>query len=423
MSLSELKLKSLKPRETDYKISDGEALYAYITTKGSILWRMNYRFEGKQKTLAIGKWPVVTLLDARRRRDAAKRMIADGMDPALVKQEDKEEQRAREATGVDDSATFKARGDHWFKLNESAWVPSYSIRLRNRLLDDVYPHLGEKPISEITAQDVLRVARLVEDRGAIEMARRIHDMIKNICALAVVEDYITINPARDTSIGLAPSGPVKHRTALKASELPNLMEKLNSDIGGLDSLPALGVKLIMHTMLRTDELRFAVWDELEGLDSDKPVWRIPPHRMKIKGNKEQPRGDHIVPLTPQSLRIIEQVRKINGDSVYLFRSTQTKAEKPFSENAMLYHLYKCGYHKKATIHGFRSTASTVLNEHEFNPDWIEMQLAHIDASVRGVYNAALYLRQRRDMLLWWSNFLEPMAAPVIDDHDDIYDLL
>ncbi|MBI1620003.1 tyrosine-type recombinase/integrase [Aquamicrobium zhengzhouense] len=437
MALSDIAIRALKPRDKSYKTADKNGLYMMVSTTGAKLWRMDYRFQGARKTLALGSYPSITLVEARRLCDDTKTLLAQGVDPAHEKKVEKMERNHA-------STLFKDVGENWYALNLSSWKPSYAVRLRARLVDDVYPQIGNLPIRAIRPQEIVQCVRKIEERGAIEMARRVHDMIRNICALAVAEGIMDLNPARDTATALAPPPPVKHRTAIKAVELPELMGKLTERAEGNDAVTICALQMTVHTFVRTNEIRFAEWHEFEDLGGKKPLWRIPQHRMKVKSNKTQPRGDHLVPLTPATVAIIERVRKINGDSKYVFRSPTTKADQPISENAMLFYLYRIGYSGRATVHGFRSTASTVLNEHEFNPDWIEMQLAHIDASIRGVYNAALYLNQRREMMLWWSRFVEtgetdrqvkpaPEPAPegkskvkariVIEVHDDIDELL
>lgn len=425
MALSDITIRALKPREKAYKTADKNGLYLMVSTTGAKLWRMDYRFQGARKTLAIGNYPSITLGEARKLCEDAKELLAQGHDPAHEKKIEKME-RNHAAT------LFKEVGDNWYALNQSGWKPSYAVRLRARLVDDVYPQIGNLPIRAIRPQEIVACVRKIEERGAIEMARRVHDMIRNICALAVAEGIMDLNPARDTATALAPPPPVKHRTAIKAIELPELMGKLAERAEGNDAVTICALQIAVHTLLRTNEIRYAEWHEFEDLDGKKPLWRIPPHRMKVKSNKTQPRGDHLVPLTPATVAIIERLRVMNGDAKYVFRSPNTKVDQPISDNAMLFYLYRIGYSGRATVHGFRSTASTVLNENEFNPDWIEMQLAHIDASIRGVYNAALYLNQRRDMMLWWSSFVENKArkrkskcpvAEVPEVPDDIYDLL
>lgn len=376
MPLSDMKVRSLKPRDRDYKTSDGDGLFLITRPNGTKMWRMKLRVGGVEKSLSFGTYPRVTLLDARRLRDDARRKLAEGVDPT------------KPDMGIPISPTFRSVADRWYGKNEGQWVGTYAIRLRNRLADDILPSLGPLPIASIRPQDVLACVRQIEARGAMEMARRVNHMVSAIFQFAIAEGEASTNPAREIVQAFAPLNPVKHRTALPAADLPALMVKLS------DTTVGLAIRLITHTMVRTNELRLAEWGEFDG-----DLWRIPAEKMKM-------RRDHLVPLTPQSRAVIERLRAINGGSRWVFKTPGWR-EAPMSNNAMLYALYDYGYRGKATIHGMRSSASTWLNEHEFNRDWIEMQLAHVDGSVRGVYNSALYLRQRREMMTAWSDFLEP----------------
>ena len=389
MPLTDAKVRALKPATTPYKLSDGEGLFVLVTIGGSRLWNLAYRFNGKQKTLALGKYPAVSLLDARRRRDAAKQLVLLGRDPSV---ERKAERRKRSIAA---SNTFEAVANEWFEKNEGRWVKSYSSRLRSRLDDDLLPALGNRPISEIEPLEVLDAIRRIERRDAIEMAKRVMQMASGIFRYGVATAMCSRDPTTDLRGALMPARSPKHRMALPATELPAFIEALDSYDGEL--VTKLGMKLLVLTFVRTSELRFARWSEFEELGSAEPLWRIPAERMKM-------RRAHLVPLAPQAVAVLEDLRRRTGNSQYLFPAS-TKLE-VISENTLLFALYRLGYHGRATVHGFRSTASTVLNEAHFNRDWIEMQLAHFDGSVRGVYNAAEWLPSRRKMVLWWADYLD-----------------
>ncbi|MDO5646316.1 integrase arm-type DNA-binding domain-containing protein [Paracoccus sp. (in: a-proteobacteria)] len=400
MPLTDLKIRSLKPKAKPYKTSDSDGLYLTTTPAGSKLWRFDYSFAGKRKTLSIGQYPLIPLIEARRLHKEARVKLSNGIDPSGQKRK-----APGIAPGVRDS--FREVADRWFMKNEHEWVTAHSVRIQNRLVADVFPHLGHLPIAEIKPRDVLDVIRRVEDRGSISMARRIYQTVGKIFRFAVSESLIPSDPTRDIADALANPKAVVHHNSLPAAELPELIDRIYRGHGELIS--ALGVVFTIHTMVRTNETRFAQWHEFEGLDGANPLWRISGERMKM-------RRDHQVPLTPQVLQILGRLREINGQSQWVFK-TPGRQDKPMSQNAMIYFLYRLGYSGRSTVHGMRSSASTWLNEHEFNRDWIELQLAHVDGSVRGVYNAALYLRQRREMLQTWSDFLEPPSAT--DDFDDI----
>jgi integrase len=388
MPLTDAKLRALKGKDATFKLADAEGLYVQVSPCGSRLWRLAYRFNGKQKSLALGRYPDVSLLEARRARDTAKDLLRGGTDPSDTRRA----ARRRKAIAV--ANTFEALANEWFEANRERWVESYSSRLRSRLDDDLIPALGKRPISEIEPIEVLDAIRKIEKRDAIEMAKRIMQMASSIFRYGVATARCVRDPTGDLRGALKPAKAPKHRAALSARELPAFMAALESYDG--DLVTKLGLKLLILTFVRTSELRFARWAEFEGLDSTEPLWRIPAERMKM-------RRDHLIPLPPQAVVVIDALRRRTGNSEYLFPA-KTKRE-VISENTLLFALYRLGYHSRATVHGFRSTASTVLNENQFNRDWIETQLAHFDGGVRGIYNAAEWLPSRRKMMCWWADYL------------------
>jgi integrase len=389
MPLTDAKVRVLKSKDVPYKLSDGEGLYVLVTAGGSRLWSLAYRFNGKQKTLALGKYPAVSLLDARRARDAAKHLLLAGTDPAADRRATKRKR------SIDAGNTFEAVANEWFEVNKERWVESYSSRLRSRLDDDLLPALGKRPVADIQPLEVLDAIRKIEKRDAIEMAKRVMQMASGIFRYGVATARCVRDPTVDLRGALKPAKVTKHRTALPAKELPKFVEALEAYDG--DPITKLGLKLLLFTFVRTSELRFARWTEFERMDSCEPLWRIPAERMKM-------RRDFLVPLAPQAVSVIELIRNRTGNSEYLFPAPTKRGV--ISENTLLFALYRMGYHSRATVHGFRSTASTTLNEAQFNRDWIEMQLAHFDGSVRGVYNAAEWLSGRRKMMCWWADYLE-----------------
>ncbi|WP_333683084.1 tyrosine-type recombinase/integrase [Pontibaca methylaminivorans] len=397
MALSDTKIRALKSREKPYRVADAQSLYLQVTPSGGKHWRMNYTFEGRQKTLAFGSYPAVNLLAARMARDKAKQLLAEGIDPS-----GKKEAPAAPVAGE----TFEQVATRWFKLNKHRWVSAYAVRLRARLDQDILPHLGDKPIASIKPRDVLDTIRKIEARGAIEMARRIHQMVSQIFRFAVAENLIPFDPARDIGDALAPKPAPKRRSAMPAEEILEFLASVRAYQG--DPGVIFGLQLVAHTVVRTNELRMAEWGELEDLDGDEPIWRIPADKMKM-------RRDHIVPLTPQAVKIIKSIKPITGHQRWVFLSSVSGAAKPMSNNAMLFAMYRLGHHSRATVHGFRSSFSTWANERQFNRDWIEVSLAHVDNSIRGVYNSALYLPQRREMMGAWSDFIDPR-----DEIDDLF---
>lgn len=302
-----------------------------------------------------------------------------------------EKRRQRVAAGH----TFEAVANEWFDLRKEMWVKSYADRLRSRLDADLLPALGSRPIASIEPIEVLDVIRKVEKRDAVEMAKRIMQMASAIFRYAVATSRCPRDPTFDLRGALKPSTEVKSRSALAASELPDFLGRLTAYDGG--DVTRLALELVILTFVRTGELRFATWAEFEGLNGDAPLWRIPPERMKM-------RRSHLVPLAPQTVVVLKKLRTLYPRHDNLFPApTRSKV---ISENTMLYALYRMGYHGRATVHGFRKTASTVLNEQGYNRDWIEMQLAHAEGSVRSIYNAAEWLPGRRQMMRWWADYLD-----------------
>lgn len=393
MPLSDAKLRSLKPGPKPYKVSDGHGLHVLVTPAGGRLWRLSYRYNGKQKTVALGAYPVVGLLDARERALGARKRLEAGQDPSAGKS------RHRAA-----GSTFGEVAAEWIARQKPTWVDSYASRMEARLEEDLIPPLGGRPLADIKPLDVLQAVQKVEARGAPEMARRIKQMAGQIFRYGVATGRCDRDPTADLRDALAPAPPAKRRAALHESDLPEFFRRLARYDG--DPLTKLALMLVVQTFVRTGEVRFAHWSEFEGLTGSSPLWRIPPERMKM-------RREHLVPLSRQAVALLTMIRRHSGDSPVLFPADGKSGV--ISENTMIFAMYRLGYHSKATVHGFRSTASTVLNENSWNADWIEMQLAHVQGGVRGIYNAAKYLDGRRAMMQWWADFLDRKANDDIDD--------
>lgn len=393
MPLSDAKLRTLKPAAKAYKLADAGGLYVLVSPAGARLWRFAYRFHDRQKALTLGSYPLVSLADARVARDEAKRLLLAGLDPAVARKA--EERRQRLAAGQ----TFGIVADEWFEKRRKRWVESYASRLRSRLDADLMPYLGARPIADIQPIEVLDVIRRIERRDAIEMAKRVMQMAGAIFRYGVATARCPRDPTADLKGALQEPGPPKHRSALMARELPAFLARLETYDG--DPLTRLALRLTLYTFVRTSEVRFAEWSEFEDLDGPEPLWRIPAERMKM-------RRAHLAPLAPQVVEVLREVRRRSGRSAFLFPApTQAGV---ISGNTMIFALYRMGYHGRATVHGFRTTASTILNEHQFNRDWIEMQLAHVEGGVRAIYNAAEWLPGRRQMMVWWADYLDRAAA-------------
>ena len=382
--------RNAKGNTRPYKLTVGEGLYLLVNPDGRKYWRMAYRWRGKQRTLALGVYPSVGLADAKAARDSARTELARDVDPST-------EKRSRARKSAEAAAeTFEVRARAWFEKYRKGLNEKYSAQVLRRLEADVFPHIGRRPIHEIEAPEILVALRRVEKRGAGESARRLRQLVSQIFRFAIAEgEHVKRDPSTDLK-GALERVVTEHHKKMPLAELPVFLKAIEHYDG--DRRTALGLRLIVLTLLRTSELRAARWLEFEGLDGPIPIWRVPPERMKK-------RREHLVPLSRQSLQVLCELKPLSKHSEFVFPSPST--EGCMSNNTLLYALYRLGYHGRATTHGFRGVASTVLHEAGFNSDWIELQLAHVDRDrTRSSYNAAQYLLDRRRMLQWWADHLD-----------------
>ncbi|MGE3999013.1 MAG: tyrosine-type recombinase/integrase [Planctomycetaceae bacterium] len=368
--LSDAKVRNAKPKSKPYKIADGEGLFLLVTPSGGKYWRLKYFFAGKEKLLALGVYPEVNLADARDRRAQARKALAAGNDPAAVKKEAKRQETIKQ------SNSFEAVAREWLEKREHQWAPiTFDLKLQ-RLEKFVFPKLGKRPISDINPPEVLDMLRVVESKGTLETARRLMQLCGQIFMYAIATGRAERNPVPDLR-GALKTPVVKHRSYLQESELPDYLKKLAAYDG--EPQTQLALRFLLLTFVRTNELRGAEWTEIAW---DKAEWRIPPERMKMKEL-------HIVPLSRQAIAVLRQLQRLSGNRQHVFPN-QHNPSTFMSENTMLFALYRMGYHSRATGHGFRSTASTILNEHGFRADVIERQLAHSERNaVRAAYNHAV----------------------------------
>lgn len=386
--LTDRAIKSAKPGLRIKKLSDGNGLTLAVHPNGSKYWVYRYRYLGKEKTLSLGIYPEVTLAEARQKLMDARKLLSCGQDPSEARK------AMRRNAILFSENTFEAVAREWITAKSPAWTPRYTGFLVRRLENDLFPSLGKRPIREITAPELLSVVRVIEKRGALELANRAISYCGQVFMYGIATGRAERNPAADIK-GALKTHVKKHFAHLKAIELPDFLSRLNAYEGNPQT--RLAVTLLMLTFVRTTELRGATWDEL---DLDNAVWQIPAERMKM-------RRDHIVPLSRQAVAAFRELQRLNGQWKYVFPNPH-KPIKHMSENAMLYALYRMGYHSRATGHGFRHTASTILNESGlYGSDVIERQLAHVQGNkVRGVYNHAEYLPERRKMMQWWADYLD-----------------
>ena len=390
MSLTDAKIRNAKPQAKPYKITDGEGMFLLVAPSGSKYWRLKYHFAGKEKLLAMGVYPEVSLGDARECRAQARKALAAGKDPGEAKKE------AKRLSVLKSENAFEVVAREWYEQRKHQWAASSAKVVLMHLERHVFPKLGHRPIANITAPDVLSMLRVVENNGTLDTAHRVMQTCGQIFMYAIATGRAERNPVPDLR-GALKTAVTKHHAYLKAADLQDFLERLESYDGGLQT--KLALRLLMLTFVRTTELRAAEWTEV---DFDKCEWRIPAERMKMKEL-------HIVPLSGQAAAVLLELKKHTGNQKYLFPN-QHNLFTFMSENTMLYALYRMGYHSRTTGHGFRSTASTILNENGFPPDVIERQLAHAERNkVRAAYNHAQYMPERRTMMQWWADYLDGVA--------------
>ncbi|NCP62051.1 MAG: tyrosine-type recombinase/integrase [Alphaproteobacteria bacterium] len=390
MSLTDIVCKTAKPEAKSRKLSDGAGLYLEVMPNGSKYWRLKYRYSGKEKRLAFGVYPEVSLKEAREKRDEARKTLADGQDPSQLKKQKKLTQY------ISSNNSFEIIAREWHTDRKSAWTERHATYVLRRLEADIFPILGFKAVQDITAPELLAALKKIESRGAVDIAKRALQTTGQVFRYAIA----TGRAERDISSDL--KGALKTRkkenySYLEARELPDFLSKLENYDGELQT--KLAFKLLLLTFVRTGELRGAKWEEI---DLEKNEWRIPAERMKM-------RTPHIVPLSTQAISILKELEPISGHREHIFPN-RNKPMTCISENTILYAIYRMGYHSRATPHGFRATASTILNEHSFHSDVIELQLAHAERNkVRASYNHAQRLTERRAMMQWWADYLASLS--------------
>jgi integrase len=393
MALKDITIKNAKARDKAYKLADEKGLYLFIKPNGSKAWRLKYRFLGKEKTLSIGLYPDVGLSDARNARDNARKQLADKIDPGLAKQVSK--RSSKEAA----ENSFETIAREWYTKFSSKWSSSHGERILRRLEKDIFPWIGKRPISEIIAPELLNVLRRMESRGAIETAHRASQNCGQIFRYAIATGRAERDPSHDLKGAIPPAKKKHHASIIKPSAIGELLRAIDGYQGHFVTKCAL--RLAPLVFVRPGELRHAEWDEIK---LEEATWRIPAEKMKM-------RVQHIVPLSKQAIKILREIRVLTGDGKYVFPSVRSP-KRAMSENTVLAALRRLGYTSdEMTGHGFRSMASTLLNEQGWNPDAIERQLAHGERNtVRAAYNYAEYLPERKKMMQQWADYLDGLKT-------------
>ena len=392
MRLTDTRVRNSKPLAKAYKLSDGGGMYVLVKPDGGRYWRLDHRFAGKRYTLSLGVYPTVTLSNARTRREEARRLLAQNVNPSAAKKASK-----RSAKMASEN-TFEAIAREWITNQQDRLAVQYSTRLLARLEADIFPHIGSRPIAEIDAPELLDVLRKVERRGVIETARRLRQICGQVFRYAIATGRAKHDPSADLKGALKSPGRPRRHKAIPLDEVPSFLKALKAYEG--DPRTRLAIRMVVLTFVRTSELRAARWSEFENLDTENALWRIPAERMKMK-------TEHIVPLAPQAVAVLRELRALPGSEASPFLFPSPSRENCMSNNTMLFAMYRMGYHGRSTVHGFRAMASTALNEMGFRPDIIERQLAHQERNeVRAAYNRAEYLSERRAMMKHWADYLD-----------------
>ncbi|EAQ2807260.1 DUF4102 domain-containing protein [Salmonella enterica] len=387
MPLTDLEIRRSKPREKPYTLNDGSGLSLLIEPNGSKGWRFRYRFDGKPKMLSLGTYPLVSLTDARQKRDEAKKLVASGINPSDVRKRDKQERQNEIGN------TFEAIAREWYEKRTDRWSAGYAEEMMKTFETDVFPFIGGRPIAEIKPMELMGVLSRLDERGATEKLRKVRQLCGEVWRYAIVTGRAEYNPAPDLVSAFVPHKK-EHYAFLKHEELPEFFRTLNTYSGSI--VVKLAMRLQVLTGLRPGELRQGEWAEI---DFEKRLWEVPPSRMK----KRRP---HCVPLSAQAIAILEQLKPITGHYQFIFPG-RIHHSKPMSEMAMNVLIRRIGYAGRVTGHGFRHTMSTILHEQGYNTAWIETQLAHVDKnSIRGTYNHAQYLDGRREMLQWYADYMD-----------------
>lgn len=412
MALTDIKVRTVKPLDKPFKLTDGEGMHLLVNPNGAKYWRLQYRFGGKQKMLALGVYPTVTLADARKRREMAKKLVSDGIDPAEKKKEDKIEQSG--------STTFEAVARDWHAACSKKWSSSHSERVLKSLADNLFPSIGKSRIADLKTKDLLAPIKVVEATKRFEVAARLQQRTTAIMRFAVQSGLIDYNPAQEMAGAIAVAKR-QHRPALDFEHIPELLDRVENFKGR--KLTKLAVKLSLLVFIRSSELRFARWSEI---DFDNAMWTIPAEREPLKGVKHSHRGSkmrtpHLVPLSNQSLIVLEEIKTISGGYDLIFIGDHNPG-KPMSENTVNTALRGMGYDTKTDVcgHGFRAMACSALVECGlWSKDAVERQMSHQERnSVRAAYiHKAEHLGERRLMIQWWADYLDALKVRKVSPFD------
>lgn len=390
MKLTEVKCKNAKPEKKTRKISDGLGMYLEVTPNGGKYWRLKYRHLGKEKRLALGVYPEVSLKEAREKRYEARELIKANKDPSYIKKQQKAQALGEAAN------TFEVIAREWHAHNKPDWKPEHAETLLKRLEKDVFPAIGDAPIKQLTPKMLLDMAKGIQERGANELAKRVIQMSRHIFQYAIITGRADKNIAEDLK-GLIKPKPKTHFASLDLKELPAFLKVLYSNEARLMPLTHMAVKFMMLTFVRTNEMIKAEWDEI---DFEERIWTIPAHRMKMK-------KEHLVPLSDQAIDILQRIRSLHDNKLYVFPSRQN-SRAHMSNNTILMALRRMGYAGRMTGHGFRSLAMTIAMEKlGYRFEVPDRQLAHSKrGDVNKAYDRAMFIDERTDMMQALADYID-----------------
>lgn len=388
MSLTDTVIKNSKFVDKQIKITDERGMYLLVSSSGKY-FRMDYRYAGKRKTLALGVYPETSLKEARAKRDSARKLLSDNIDPMEVRKTKKQ------LIYEDSSNSFYALANEWFNKFKGKWTPLHADKKWHFLEKDVFPYIGDKPIKVVTAREILTILERIQLRGAIDIAHRIKGICGEIFLYGIVTQRCDNNPTEGLSKALTPKRNQHMACITDTTQLKGLLRSIDDYHG--EFITKCALQIAPYVFVRPGELRQAEWSEI---DFDNAVWKIPPGKMKM-------RKPHIVPLTNQVIKIFRDIQPLTGHWKYVFPSLRSK-ERAMSDNTLTCALRNMGYSKEEmTAHGFRGIASTLLHENGWNSDIIEIQLAHSEKNkVKAAYNHAEYMEDRIKMMQWWADYLD-----------------
>ena len=394
MKLTDIKCKNAKPAAKPRKLGDGAGMYLEIMPNGSKYWRLKYRINGTEKRLALGVYPEIALSEAREKRDQARRLLRDGIDPSHAKQDEKR------LAKLNADNSFEVLTREWHERNKGRWTPAYAKNVLDRMEADIFPVIGNRPVASISAPQVLDAIRKIEARGAHEIARRTMQCCGQVFRYAVATGKASSDPTRDLK-GALTRFEKGHYAALETKDLPDFLKAIDRNEARLNPQTLRALRLLMLTFVRTGELINATWDEF---DLDGATWTIPAKRMKM-------RRDHIVPLSKQAITILKEQQKQTGEWQWVFPNL-VRPKKPMSNNTILMALKRMGYAGRMTGHGFRAMAMTALKEElHYRHETVDRQLAHAPRNqVDKAYERAAFIKERTKMMQEWANYLDALAS-------------